>query len=84
MRVLALVTFLVGTAIFMAWYYLGNKVLLIGYGYIVVAFLVNSSLAIVGLAAGIKDRHRKLLLSVAIMLLNVPVMIFYTWLVLRV
>lgn len=79
MRMLTLGTFLLGTAIFTAYYYFGQRVLLIGYAYIIVAFLVNISLAIVGFAMAVKERNRKLFLSTGIMMLNIPVAIFYVW-----
>lgn len=79
MRITALVTFLTGTVIFAAYYFFGGWLLLLGYGFIVVAALVNLSLFSIGLSEGLKNRNRSLLFSAAIMLINLPVLVFYVW-----
>lgn len=82
MRIVALVTFLIGTAIFAAYCYFGDKMLFAGLGYIVVALMVNIPMALAGIGEAIESRDYKMLLSVGIVLLNVPAMLFYAWLAL--
>jgi hypothetical protein len=80
LRVTALVTFLLGTAIFLACCFISDKFLWLGYGYIVVAGLVNLSLFSVALGEGIRSKSRKVMLSAGVLLLNIPAMLFYVWL----
>jgi hypothetical protein len=83
MRAIALATFLIGTALFAAWYFIGGKMIFVGFGYTVVALLINITLAIVGISESIKERNRNLALSASMLLMNVPAMLFYIWLALN-
>jgi hypothetical protein len=82
MRVTALVSFLVGTALFLSCLQWGGWLMSLGLAFLVVATLVNLPLFSITLSMGIKARDKNLVLSAALLLLNVPVMSFYVWLVL--
>jgi len=79
MRAVALGTFLIGTALLTAYYFIGDKVLMVGYTYLVVALFVDVPFALIGLSDAIRYRDRTLLLSVGMLLLNIPAMLFYVW-----
>jgi hypothetical protein len=79
MRILALVTFLSATAIFMLCYFFAGKFLLLGLGFVVVAALVNLSLFSITLSMGIKQRNKDLLYSAAALIMNAPVIAVYIW-----
>ncbi len=76
----ALSTFLIGTLIFLTYYYTSSSsILLIGYGYIVVAALINLYTIMV-VYHGAKSTGRKVvLISIWPMFLNIPVMLVYVW-----
>jgi hypothetical protein len=81
-RLTAIISFLLGTFVF-GLYYLtsSSELLLIGYAYIFVAGLVNSAVLVSILKQAKKDQtnRKKLLITSGIMLLNIPVMLFYCW-----
>lgn len=83
MRIQALAAFLIGSLVFAANYFFGGVFLLIGYGYILVAGMVNLILFAITLSTGIRNRHSGLLISAGIMLLNIPAMLVYVWLTFR-
>jgi len=78
----ALISFLLGTAIFWAYYSTSDaNWLFFGWGFVVVAGLVNLILLAVILKSSITDsRNRsKLLFTAVAMVLNIPVMLIYGW-----
>ena len=77
MRILAMATFVIGTLIFLLCYFIGGVFLTIGFGYAVVAGLVNLPLFSITLSMGIKQRNKNLLASAALLLLNAPAMFVY-------
>jgi hypothetical protein len=80
-RTVALFSFVGGSVIFAVHFLWGNKIMfLIGFVYIVAVTLVNLPAAIVVAAAALRTRHRSVLGALLLMLLNIPVMIFYVWL----
>jgi hypothetical protein len=84
MRAVALGTFLIGTLIFITYYFIGGKILLVGYAYIVIAFFVNIPMFMVGIGEARATKDKKLLRSAACMLLNIPVMTIYAWIALTI
>ncbi|WP_224995134.1 hypothetical protein, partial [Cesiribacter sp. SM1] len=81
-RLTAIISFLLGTIIFGLYYLTSSSDLLfIGYGYILVAGLVNIVVIALLLNRVRKDQiNRKgLLRTSGIMLLNIPVMLLYCW-----
>jgi len=81
-RQTALITFLVGTVIFGLYFLTSSfELLLAGYGYIVLAGLINIGILIVILLKANKEKanRKKLLTTCRLMLLNIPVMLFYCW-----
>lgn len=78
----ALVSFLVGTLIFILYYLTSaSELLFVGYWFIALAGLLNFGLLIAILAKARKDvtNQKKLLNTSGLMLLNIPVMIAYCW-----
>lgn len=78
-RIIAYCSFIIGTAIFIWYYYIGKDVLLVGYAYIIIAALFNLPVAAFLAGMMIKTPDRKAFDSLLLMLLNIPVMIFYVW-----
>ena len=83
-RLIAVISFLLGTAIF-AIYFLtsSSDLLLIGYYFIVLAALINIIILLLIFVRVARDttNRRKLLRTSALMLLNIPVMLAYYWLI---
>jgi hypothetical protein len=79
LRVTTLVTFLIGAALFTGCYFFRGKFLMAGLGFIVVAFIINMSLASIGISDGSKSRDRKLLWSGILMMTNILAMTFVAW-----
>jgi hypothetical protein len=78
----ALVSFVLGTGIFGVYFQSPSfELLFFGYGFILLAGLVNLVIlaAILTQASHDKDNARSLLLTCGLMLLNIPVMLFYSW-----
>jgi hypothetical protein len=78
----ALISFLLGTGIF-GLYYLTSalELLLIGGGFIELIGLINIMILISILVKAYKDKDNKknLLITFGLMLINIPVMLFYCW-----
>lgn len=83
-RLTALVSFLLGTIIF-GLYFLTSSfdVVLLGLGFIVLVGLINSGILILIVLKANKDKNNeiKLLKIGGLMLLNIPIMFFYGWIV---
>lgn len=81
-RQTALISFLLGTAIF-GLYFLTSSfgLLFLGYGFIVLTGIVNLGIlsSILVKANKDKDNRTKLLATSGLMLLNIPIMLFYCW-----
>jgi len=81
-RITALISFLLGTLIF-GLYYLTSEggVLFMGYGYILVAGIINLAALFVILAKAINDNEnrKRLLMTSGLILVNIPVMVLYCW-----
>jgi hypothetical protein len=81
-RKTALISFLLGTAIF-GLYFLtsSSELLFVGYGFIALTGLINLGIFISILLKANKDKENstKLLKTSGLMLLNIPVMLFYCW-----
>jgi hypothetical protein len=83
-RQTALISFLLGTGIFGLYFLTSSfELLFIGYGFIGLAGLLNASVLISILlkAKNDKDNRIKLFTTCGLMLLNIPVMLFYCWIV---
>jgi hypothetical protein len=81
-RQTALISFLLGTAIF-GLYFLSSsfELLFLGYGFTALTGLINVGvlISILVKASKDKDNRTKLFKTCGLMLLNIPVMIFYCW-----
>jgi hypothetical protein len=83
-RTLAIISFLGGTAILLMFYYTDNTTGLgiIGLGYLIIICLIN--LIVLGLLLfnnfKYKERGKEVLKTIGLMLLNIPIAIFYCWL----
>lgn len=81
-RQTALISFLFGTGI-LGIYYLTSSIelLLIGYAFIAIIGLINIGILISILVKAKKDKDNKrnLLKTCGLMLLNIPIMLFYCW-----
>jgi hypothetical protein len=81
-RQTALISFLLGTAIF-GLYFLTSSfgLLFLGYGFIALTVLINIGILISILVKANKDKDNrtKLFTTCGLMLLNIPVMLFYCW-----
>lgn len=81
-RILAGLSFLLGTAIFLGYYFTSSDSLLfVGYGFILLAGFVNLSLLFAILMQAAKDETNKKELhkTAGLMSLNIPVMLVYCW-----
>jgi amino acid transporter len=81
-RQTALLSFLLGTAIFGFYFFTSSfEVLSLVYGFITLAALINSVvlISILVKAKRDKDNREKLFGTCALMLLNIPVLFFYCW-----
>jgi len=78
----ALISFLLGTFIF-GLYFLSSsfELLFVGYAFIVLIGLINIGILTSILLKAIKDvdNRKRLMTTCGIMLLNIPVMLFYCW-----
>ncbi len=82
----ALISCLLGTVIFGSYVLTPSiELLLIGYAYIALAGLINMGIltSIVLKANKDKDNRKKLFATCGLMLLNIPVMLFYCWITMR-
>jgi hypothetical protein len=81
-RLITLISFVLGTGIF-GFYFLtsSSELLFVGYGFMVLTGLVNICVLILILVKATKseDSKAKLNWTAGIMLLNIPVMLFYCW-----
>lgn len=81
-RQTALISFLLGTGIF-GLYFLTSmfELLFVGYGFIALTGIINLGILISVLVKANKDKdnRKKLLTTCGLMLLNIPVMLFYCW-----
>ncbi len=83
--VTAFISFLLGTIIFLLYYFTSHSdLLLVGYGFIPLAGLVNIGIlaAILIKAENDEENRNKLLSTCGVMLLNIPVLVFYCWITL--
>ena len=83
-RQTALISFLLGTGIFGLYFLTSSfEVLFIGYGFIALTALINVGvlISILVKAKNDKDNRIKLFTTCGLMLLNIPVMLFYCWVV---
>ncbi|MFT4875675.1 MAG: hypothetical protein ACI9AU_000793 [Bacteroidia bacterium] len=81
-RITALFSFLIGTVIFALYYFTSAFMLLfIGYAFVVFVGILNLILLFVILARANSDSENraKLLKTSGLLLLNIPVMLFYCW-----
>lgn len=81
-KLTALFSFLIGTIIFGTFYYTSSsKYLFIGYGYILIALIVNLIVLPILLykANRHKEYRKKLFIACKMMLANIPVAILYCW-----
>jgi hypothetical protein len=81
-RLTALVSFLLGTGIFGIYYLTSSaELLFVGYGFIALTGLVNIGIliSIAVKAFQDNDNRKKLFSTCGLMLLNIPVMLFYCW-----
>jgi len=81
-RQTALISFLLGTVIFGLYFLTSSfEVLFVGYGFIALTGLINIGILISILLKAYKDKEnrKKLLKTSGLMLLNIPVMLFYCW-----
>jgi hypothetical protein len=81
-RQTALISFLLGTVIFGLYFLTSSSGLLfLGYGFIVLTGLINVGvlISILVKANTDKENRTKLLTTCGLMLLNIPVMLFYCW-----
>ena len=83
-RQTALISFLLGTGIFGLYFLTSSfELLFIGYGFIALTALINVGvlISILVKAKNDKDNRIKLFTTCGLMLLNIPVMLFYCWVV---
>jgi hypothetical protein len=81
-RIIAILSLLLGTAIFVLYYLLSSSFLLFtGYVFVVLAGIINSIFLILVLLRYSKEKHHKLQLFITagIILLNIPMLLFYSW-----
>jgi hypothetical protein len=81
-RQVALISFLLGTVIFGLYFMTSSfELLFVGYGFIALTGLINIVILILILfkANKDKDNRKKLLTTCGLMLLNIPIMLFYCW-----
>lgn len=81
-RQTALISFLLGTAIFGLYFLTSSfELLFVGYGFIALTGLINIAILISILVKAFKDKENriKLLMTSGIMLMNIPVMLVYCW-----
>ncbi|QSB25364.1 hypothetical protein [Flavobacterium sp. CLA17] len=81
-RQTALISFLLGTAIFGLYFFTSSfELLSLGYGFIALAGLINLGvlISILFKASKDKDNRTKLFTACGLMLLNIPVLFFYCW-----
>jgi uncharacterized membrane protein YiaA len=81
-RIIALISFLVGTVIFGLYYMTSAfELLFVGYGFIALIGLINIGVLIAILTKARKDKENRsrLLKTCGLMTLNIPFMIVYCW-----
>jgi hypothetical protein len=81
-RQTALISFVLGTIIFGLYFLTSSfELLLLGEGFISLTVLVNIGILILILVKAYKDKknRKKLLKTCGVMLVNIPVMLFYCW-----
>lgn len=81
-RQTALISFLLGTGIFGLYFLTSSfELLFVGYGFIALTGLINLGIltSVLAKANKDKDNRKKLLTTCGLMLLNIPVMLFYCW-----
>ncbi|MBY0478582.1 MAG: hypothetical protein K2Q24_13120 [Chitinophagaceae bacterium] len=82
-RLISLFSFILGTGIFALYYFTDSSSLLfLGLGFIIVAGIVNLIFFILLIRQTLKtkDNKRNLYTTCGLMLLNIPIMLFYCWL----
>jgi hypothetical protein len=80
----ALVSFIVGTSIFGLFILtFADDLLILGYGFIVLTGLINIVVLGLALIRAIIDKgeRKRLLITCGFMLLNIPVVLFYCWII---
>lgn len=81
-RQTALISFLLGTAIFVLYFLTSSfELLSLGCGFIVLTSFLNLGMLILILVKANHDKYnrKKLFVTCRLMLLNIPVMLFYVW-----
>ena len=82
-RLTSLISFILGTGLF-AWYYFtdSDSLLFLGFGFIIATGLINLIffILVIKQIRKSKDNKRNLYFTCGLMLLNIPIMIFYCWL----
>jgi hypothetical protein len=81
-RLAALISFLSGTMIFSLYFFTSyGGLLFIGYAFIAVTGIINLVILVSICIKAISDKvnRKKLLFTAVLMLLNIPVMLFYCW-----
>jgi hypothetical protein len=81
-RQTALISFLLGSGIFGIYFLTSSfELLFVGYGFIALTGLINLGILISVLVKANKDKdnRKKLLTTCGLMMLNIPIMLFYCW-----
>jgi len=80
----ALVSFILGTVVFGLFILtFAENLFLLGYGFIVLTGLINIVVLVAILIIAIKDKEerKRLLITCGIILLNIPVLLIYCWII---
>ena len=83
-RITALISFLIGTTFFAMHFFNHNVCIMIeGLLYIILAFFINIFILLIILGKAIHDEKNraKLLQTIGIMLLNIPIVFLYCWVI---
>ena len=73
-------SFLIGSIIFVIFYFTSDSIMLLfGYGFILFAGVININLFSTLVLKAIKEKDRKALIVSVLILLNIPIMLFYCW-----
>ncbi len=81
-RIIAILSFLIGTVIFVLYYLTSvDSFLFVGYIFIVVVAIINSIFLILIAVRYSKEEHHKthLFITAGIILINIPALLFYSW-----
>ncbi len=84
-KILALVTFLIGTILFIVQFIFGEGIGITGLGlmFIVVAFLVNTVMFLIAFIDLLRTDHLESFYVMCILLINLPIAIGYAYLIIE-